>query len=223
MLDRLATLPFWQAFVALWVIVMARSNATYWLGRGAVAGWRRARPRPEPERRARAEALIRRLGPVAVSLSYLTVGIQTTIHLTAGLLRMPMRAYVPAAVVGSMAWAAIYATVGLAFVEAWVAAMAGSWHGLAALGALAVVGIVTWLLGRRRTQRLNAGLDGGLDGESGTNGAEARGRAAGTDPAGSAGTDPAMPSGAPEDSGAQRPTTHSAMPGVMNDRRDPSA
>ena len=31
MLDALAALPFWQAFVALWVIVMARSNATYWL------------------------------------------------------------------------------------------------------------------------------------------------------------------------------------------------
>ena len=36
MLDALAALPFWQAFVALWVIVMARSNATYWLGRGAI-------------------------------------------------------------------------------------------------------------------------------------------------------------------------------------------
>lgn len=153
MLDTLAALPFWQAFVALWAIVMARSNATYWLGRGAIAGWRRHRPGPEPEGRARAEALIRRLGPIAVTLSYLTVGIQTTIHLTAGLLRMPLRSYVPAAVVGSMAWAAIYATIGLALVNAWIAAMAGSWYGLAAILGLIVVGVATWLLGRRRAQR----------------------------------------------------------------------
>ena len=153
MLDTLAALPFWQAFVALWVIVMARSNATYWLGRGAIAGWQRHRPGPEPESRARAESLIRRLGPVAVTLSYLTVGIQTTIHLTAGLLRMPLRYYVPAAVVGSMAWAAIYATIGMALVEAWIAAMAGSWYGIAAIVGLIVVGTATWLLGRRRAQR----------------------------------------------------------------------
>lgn len=153
MLDTLADLPFWQAFVALWVIVMARSNATYWVGRGAITGWRRHRPRPEPESRARAEALIRRLGPVAVTLSYLTIGIQTTIHLTAGLLRMPMRYYVPAAVVGSVAWAVIYATIGLAVVEAWIAAMAGSWYGIAAIIGLIVVGTATWLLGRRRARR----------------------------------------------------------------------
>jgi membrane protein DedA with SNARE-associated domain len=83
------------------------------------------------------------------------VGIQTTIHLTAGLLRMPLRLYVPAAVVGSMAWAVIYATIGLAFVEAWIAAMAGSWYGIAAIVALIVVGTATWVLGRRRTQRVS--------------------------------------------------------------------
>jgi membrane protein DedA with SNARE-associated domain len=160
MLDTLAELPFWQAFIALFVIVMARSNATYWVGRGAIAGWRRRRPRPgsaeaaeAAEGRARAEALLRRLGPVAVALSYLTVGIQTTIHLTAGVLRMPLRLYLPAAVVGSMAWAAIYATIGIAVVQAWIAAEAGSWYGLAAIGALVLVGSATWLVSRRRTRR----------------------------------------------------------------------
>lgn len=166
MLDTLAELPFWQAFIALFVIVMARSNATYWVGRGAIVGWRRRRPRPggaraaEPaeaaeaaEGQARAAALLRRLGPVAVALSYLTVGIQTTIHLTAGVLRMPLRLYLPAAVVGSMAWAAIYATIGIAVVQAWIAAEAGSWYGLAAIGALLLVGGATWLGSRRRARR----------------------------------------------------------------------
>ncbi|MGN6754609.1 MAG: DedA family protein [Intrasporangium sp.] len=152
MLDALARLPFWQAFVALWCIVMLRSNATYWIGRGAIAGWQRLRERPSRASRVRAEKLIRRLGPFAVALSYLTVGIQTTIHLTAGALRMPQRVYLPAAVVGSAAWAAIYATIGIAFVQAWLAAVAGSWFALAAVVALLVVGVVTWFIGRRPTR-----------------------------------------------------------------------
>jgi membrane protein DedA with SNARE-associated domain len=153
MLDDLSLLPFWQAFLALFVIVMARSNATYWVGRGAIAGWQRRRPRPSKESRLRAEKLIRRLGPVAVALSYLTIGIQTTIHLTAGALRMPLPLYLPATVVGSAAWAVIYATIGLAVVEAWLAAAAGSWYALAGFVALIVVGIATWVLGRKRIQR----------------------------------------------------------------------
>jgi membrane protein DedA with SNARE-associated domain len=153
MLDALARLPFWQAFLALFVIVMARSNATYWVGRGAIAGWQRRRPRPSKESTARAEKLIRRLGPVAVALSYLTIGIQTTIHLTAGALRMPLPLYLPATVVGSIAWAVIYATIGLAVVEAWLLAVAGSWYALAGIVSLVVVGIATWLLGRKRTKQ----------------------------------------------------------------------
>ena len=66
MLDRLAALPFWQAFAALFVIVMARSNATYWVGRGAVAGGGVIAVHGELTRRA--EALLRSLGPLAVTL-----------------------------------------------------------------------------------------------------------------------------------------------------------
>ncbi|MHA3835423.1 DedA family protein [Terrabacter sp. AAH1] len=148
MLDRLAELPFWQAFLALFASAMVRSNGTYWVGRGAIASWRRYRG-AHGEPTARAEALLRRLGPAAVTLSYLTVGIQTAIHLTAGVMRMPLRWYVPAAVVGSVVWAVLYATVGLAVVQAWLAAEAGSWWGVA-LVALALVGVVVWVAVRRR-------------------------------------------------------------------------
>jgi membrane protein DedA with SNARE-associated domain len=150
MLDRLAELPFWQAFLALFVIVLARSNATYWVGRGAIAAWRRYRG-SHGELTARAEALLRRLGPFAVTLSYLTVGIQTAVHLTAGVMRMPLRFYLPAAVVGSAAWAALYATVGLAVVQAWLAAEAGSWWGFAVL-AVAGVALIAWLVTRSRSR-----------------------------------------------------------------------
>jgi membrane protein DedA with SNARE-associated domain len=66
-----------------------------------------------------------------------------------------MRLYLPAAVVGSIAWAALYATIGLAFVQVWIAAMTGSWYGIAGMVAIVVVATTTWLLGRRRTQRRN--------------------------------------------------------------------
>ena len=159
MLDRLAELPFWQAFLGLFAIVLLRSNGTYWVGRGAMAGWRRRHSAAadesegQAERQARAEALLRRLGPVAVTLSYLTVGIQTAVHLTAGVMRMPLAFYLPASVVGSVAWAVLYATIGLAVVQAWIAAEAGSWYGLGAMVALLLVGLSTWRLTRRRAQR----------------------------------------------------------------------
>jgi membrane protein DedA with SNARE-associated domain len=66
---------------------------------------------------------------------------------------MPLPLYLPATVVGSAAWAGIYATIGLAVVEAWLAAAAGSWYALAGFVALIVVGIATWVLGRKRIQR----------------------------------------------------------------------
>src|SRR6478672_8916683 len=150
MLDTLAALPFWQAFLALFASAMVRSNGTYWVGRGAVAGWRRYRG-AHGDLTARAERLITRFGPFAVTLSYLTVGIQTAIHLTAGVMRMPLRFYLPAAVVGSAAWAVLYATIGLAVVQAWLAAEAGSWWALAVLAALVVVGVLTWAVRRRRS------------------------------------------------------------------------
>jgi len=150
MLETLAALPFWLAFLALFASAMVRSNGTYWVGRGAIAGWRRYRG-THGELTVRAEALLRRFGPFAVTLSYLTVGIQTAIHLTAGVMRMPLRFYLPAAVVGSTIWAVLYATVGLAVVQAWLAAEAGSWWGLAVV-ALVVAGAVAWFVARRRSR-----------------------------------------------------------------------
>jgi membrane protein DedA with SNARE-associated domain len=155
MLDRLAELPFWQAFLALFASAMVRSNGTYWVGRGAIAGWRRYRG-AHGDLTARAERLLHRFGPFAVTLSYLTVGIQTAIHLTAGVMRMPLRWYVPAAVVGSVLWAVLYATIGIAVVQAWLAAEAGSWWGVAVVAA-ALVAAVVWVVVRRRSRR-EAGL-----------------------------------------------------------------
>lgn len=53
-----------------------------------------------------------RWGAPAVTLSFLTVGIQTMVNLAAGVMRMPLRKYIPATAVGSVLWAFMYGTVG---------------------------------------------------------------------------------------------------------------
>lgn len=157
--------PVALAFTFLTVLGFCRAGATYLLGRGARhwgSRWGSRRQRTGAEDRpsptiAYAERLVRRLGPVAVPLSFLTVGLQTAIHLTAGALRMPVRYYVPALFVGALIWATLYTTVGLAVlstlwggVDQWVLLVA-------AVGVLLVVGINLVL--RRRRARLGERAD----------------------------------------------------------------
>ena len=120
MMDSIVSLPFVWAFLILFVVVMLRSNATYWAGRGLAAGGRRTKLQKHLDSPAslRAEKVIARWGAPAVSVSFLTVGVQTAINMSAGLCRMPLRRYIPATVVGSIAWAGIYATIGLAAFDA---------------------------------------------------------------------------------------------------------
>lgn len=163
MLDSIRSLPFVWAFVMLFVIVMLRSNATYWAGRMIAAGGRKTKMQKYLDSPAvlRAEKLIARWGAPAVSVSFLTIGVQTTVNLAAGLGRMPLRRYIPATVVGAIAWAFIYATIGLAAFEATVAAAAGSPWGLILLvlllGGLAL-GIHLFRLSRRRKLNLQVPL-----------------------------------------------------------------
>ncbi|NVN00001.1 hypothetical protein G6035_15200 [Arthrobacter sp. SDTb3-6] len=154
-MDTIGSLPFMWAYLVLFVIVMLRSNATYWAGRGIAAGGRRTRLQRylDSPSVARAEKAIARWGAPAVSASFLTIGFQTAANLAAGVGRMPLRRYIPATVVGAMAWAAIYATVGLAAFDAALAAAAGSPVALVALlaaGGAALVGIHLFRVSRRR-------------------------------------------------------------------------
>ena len=52
-----------------------------------------------------------------MTVSFLTVGLQTVVNAAAGLIRMPWIRYTVAMLIGCIAWAAIYATVGIAAVE----------------------------------------------------------------------------------------------------------
>jgi membrane protein DedA with SNARE-associated domain len=82
-------------------------------------------------------------------LSFLTIGLQTAVNLAAGAARMPLRRYLPAATVGSALWALLYATIGLAALEAWLAVVAVSPAG-AGLSVLAVIAVLVWLMVARR-------------------------------------------------------------------------
>ena len=115
-MNWIAQQPFALAFVLLFVIVMLRANATYWLGRGALNGGRLSKKMArhlEGPTMLRAQRLSARLGIVAVPLSFLAIGVQTAINFSAGFTLMPLRRYLPAVIVGCLLWALLYSTVGM--------------------------------------------------------------------------------------------------------------
>lgn len=147
--------PFAGVVTALFFIVLFRAQGTYWLGRGIAAGTirtplgRRLGSRLSGPGLARAVGYLNRFGPIAVTLSFLTIGIQTMINGAAGLTRMAWPRYTLAMIPGCVAWAFIYATVGMTAFYAAVAAAAGSPWGLVAVAA-GVVTIALVMIGRRR-------------------------------------------------------------------------
>ncbi|MCL2467670.1 MAG: VTT domain-containing protein [Micrococcales bacterium] len=148
--------PFWLVVVALYVSIMARSHATYWLGRAVPAGaqleaekrigpawWLRRLDKIEASTRTpraqRGAALVHRWGPVGVAVTYPVVGLTTAVLVAAGLVKMPYVRFTVASLFGSALWTAVWAG-GLAAI--WAATR--SWWGIAVLAVLvvAVVGVV---------------------------------------------------------------------------------
>ncbi|WP_421741112.1 DedA family protein [Cellulomonas sp.] len=162
---HLGTVPLGVAIAGLFVIVMARSHATYWAGRGVVRGaqavddhegapswWHASVKRLEAwsgtPGAQRGLDLVRRWGPIAVTLAYLTVGLQTAIIAAAGLVKMPYLRFTLASIPGAIAWAVIWATIGFGALWAAVALFARSPWALAGVVVLLVL-VVGWLLRRR--------------------------------------------------------------------------
>lgn len=112
--------PFWTVYLVLGMIALLRTQTIYWFGRFLGGGVRRSRLATRlGERLDRAQRMIDRFGPPAVTLSYLTVGIQSAIHLTAGAMRMSFPRYLAAALPGSALWAAVYSLGGMAVLTLW--------------------------------------------------------------------------------------------------------
>lgn len=158
--------PYPLAVLALAAVAFIRGNLTYWLGQAAQAGAGKTRARRwmhSPGYR-RAQRWVNRWGPPMVSVSFLTIGLQTLINLAAGVTRMPQRRYLPAVAVGAVLWGFLYATVGFVTFAAWAKLYALS--PLAAILSLVVLigALVTFILaqlrGRAPTERFGAGGDG---------------------------------------------------------------
>ncbi|MFZ6991429.1 DedA family protein [Curtobacterium sp. RRHDQ66] len=148
-------LPFWWLVLALFVIVFCRAQATYWIARGAVAGASRSRWGRWLDSAAvrRGSALLDRWGLPVVTVSFVTVGLQTVMNAAAGLARVPWWRYLLAMVPGCVAWAFLYATVGLAVFWAVVAALAGSPWGITAVAVLVVAAVALVTVLHRRRNR----------------------------------------------------------------------
>ena len=140
-------LPYPAVVAALFVIVMLRANGTYWLGRLGSAGARHTRLSRllDSPGYLRMSERIDRFGPPVVALSFLTIGFQTVANLAAGATTMKLRHYLPAVVIGSIAWAFLYATLGTVGLDLFARLYAFSPAAGIGLIALAALGIALYL------------------------------------------------------------------------------
>ncbi|OLO50970.1 hypothetical protein BKH30_09060 [Actinomyces oris] len=157
MLERIHSLPYPWVFLFFWCLAMMRSHTMYWIGRGITAGTARTRwvSLLASPVYARAQAWSARWGVLAVPVSFLTVGIQSVIQLSAGVSRMPVRRYVAATAAGAIAWAAVYTTIGMAILTAWLTGPTGRLVSLLMVTALALVVVI------RRTRFMHSDQGGG--------------------------------------------------------------
>jgi len=157
MLERIHSLPYPWVFLFFWCLAMMRSHTMYWIGRGITAGTARTRwvSLLESPVYARAQAWSARWGVLAVPVSFLTVGIQSVIQLSAGVARMPLRRYVVATAAGAIVWAAVYTTIGMAILTAWLTGPTGRLICLLMLTALALAVVI------RRSRVMRAGRGSG--------------------------------------------------------------
>lgn len=147
--------PWWGVYLFLFVVVLLRAQATYWLGRW-LRGGVTARDDEPSSRRVRlaqrfsgpqwdrATAFIERWGFLAIPVSFLTIGFQTMVNAAAGFMRMRWDLYTLAMLPGCAAWAAVYSVVGFSLVAAW---QASPWL---FVGAIASLVAIAWALTRLR-------------------------------------------------------------------------
>ena len=106
--------PAGLAFAFLFAVAFCRGGATYAIARGLRGLAARRSELVERPSVRRAEAVVSRYGAPAVTLCFLTIGVQTAVNAAAGSLRMPLPRYLPALAVGAALWATIYVTIGIA-------------------------------------------------------------------------------------------------------------
>ena len=150
--------PFLVAVAFLTCVVGFRAEGTYWLGRGVRAGVVRASwaQKFASDNEKRVVAKLEKWGWPIIPLSFLTVGFQTAVQFTAGLIGWRWLPYTLAALPGGIAWGCVYAAGGLAVVVGILALARQSWW-LAVLVVVAVAAIIVAIvLWRRRVKARGA-------------------------------------------------------------------
>ncbi|WP_150237352.1 DedA family protein [Nocardiopsis quinghaiensis] len=144
--------PFWIVYFTLLGVILCRAQATYWIGRGLGAGVNRSRMGKRlGSRMDAARRRIDRYGAPVVTLSFLTVGVQTAVNLAAGAMRMRFPRYLAAMFVGSLVWAGMWGVVIGGLVGTWWSLFLHSpWTALGA-GVLALAAVALLVLRARRS------------------------------------------------------------------------
>lgn len=147
-------------FLFLFAGAMIRGQLIYWLARIVTdrvmatgepgPGWRQRVHRwLHSDGVAHGRRSLARWGWPLVSFAYLTVGFQSMVMASAGMVRMKVLTFTLAQTPGSIAWAIIYSTIGFAFWGAFFAAVQGNPVWLLLLVA-AIVLLVVLIRQRRR-------------------------------------------------------------------------
>lgn len=147
--------PFVWLYLFFVLGAALRSQALYWLGRGAAAGALRTRwsERLDGPRTRRAVRLIERWGMPVVPLSFLTVGLQSAVHGASGLLRLHWLRYTLWSIPGWLVWALVWTGGGtIALYGAVSLAARSPWALAAAVVVVAVVAGVVLVRRRRRRE-----------------------------------------------------------------------
>lgn len=147
LLENIKEWPIALGWVTLFCIVFLRAGATYGLGRAAAAGFIRSKRSGESTHVAIVH--INKWGPIAVTASFLTVGVQSVVNFSAGLIVMPVRRYLLGLIPGAAIWATLWLTVGLGAVVAVLAGPPGT--ALVGGGVLIIIGVVVWRIRNARS------------------------------------------------------------------------
>lgn len=117
--ERILQFPAWAAFAILVATGMMRGTSFYLLGRWARARGEQGRMlvlrRPVVRQ---AEAVLGRVGPPAVTLSYFVYGLQASMNMASGLTRMPPVRFLGALALGAASWAIFLTTLGVVALRA---------------------------------------------------------------------------------------------------------
>lgn len=146
MLETIKEWPIALGWITLYCIVFLRAGATYGLGRAVAAGF--VRNKRSTENTSKAISLINKWGPLAIAVSFLTVGVQSVINFSAGLITMPVRRYLLGLIPGAALWATMWLTAGLGAIMAMIA-------GPMWLNVTVIVAIVAIVFGIRHWRKSN--------------------------------------------------------------------